>query len=294
MPPTTGDARGGGGFVRFRVTSREMPLLEVALAEAWEAGAAGAVEEAGGLVVYASSHDAGRVGAALAALASRALSISGPEPEPRVAWAEAWKRGLGPVVISPRLLVRPPFAPGPADFKGATLEIEPGQAFGTGHHASTRLALLGLSELPESALRGAQFLDLGCGSGVLALAALALGAARAVGCDLDPLAPPAAVHAAHVNGFAAAARFFTGSTAAIGSGAFDGIAANLLRSELLPLMGELGRIARPRAWLVLAGLLTTEEPEVETALAAQGFRVAARASERDAGGDAWLGLTAWR
>ncbi len=292
MPPATGDER--GGFVRYRLASAEPPLLELALAEACAAGALGALEEEGALVVYARSHDAPQIEAALAALASPRLAIAGPEPEATVAWAEEWKRGLGPVVISPRLLVRPPFAAPPRGFAGAELVIEPGQAFGTGHHASTRLALAGLEALPAHALARTLWLDVGCGSGVLALAALALGAERALGCDLDPLATRASQLAADANGLAGRARFYTGSPGALAGAGFDGIAANLLRSELLPLLPELARLARPRAWLVLAGLLAEDARELEAALAAFGFRVQALRRERDAGGETWLGLTAAR
>jgi len=216
-----------------------------------------------------------------------------PEAVREANWLEEWKRGLGPVVISPRLLVRPPFSPAPPGFAGTQLVIEPGQAFGTGGHATTRLALAGLDALPAEALRGAEVLDVGCGSGVLALAALALGAARATGCDLDPLATEAAAVAARENGLAARAHWLTGSTAAL-AGHYDGIVANLIRSEMTPLLGDFARLARPGAWLVLAGLLVSERETMRDLLARAGFHVTHEREETDATGDAWLGLTALR
>ncbi len=136
-------------------------------------------------------------------------------------------------------------------------------------------------------------LDVGCGSGVLALAALALGAAHATGCDLDPLATEAAAAAARANGFADRAHWLTGSTAAL-AGPFDGIVANLLRTELEPLLDDFARLARPGAWLVLAGLLECERAQIARTIAAVGFEITGARLESDPTGDVWLGLTARR
>lgn len=280
-------------FARVRIESADAELLERAAAEAYEAGAAGALEEPGALVLFAPASALAAIGAALAPLGAAGLRIHAAAPEARVEWSEAWKVGLGPVVISPRLLVRPPFAAAPEGFAGREIVIEPGQAFGTGGHATTRLALAGLAALPSSALRGARILDVGCGSGVLALAALALGAAHATGCDLDPLATQAAGQAAAQNGFAERAHWLTGSTDAL-VGPYDGIVANLLRTEMEPLLADFARLARPGAWLVLAGLLAAERGAVVDALAGVGFRSVSERGETDATGDAWLGLVARR
>ncbi|MBM4384157.1 MAG: 50S ribosomal protein L11 methyltransferase [Deltaproteobacteria bacterium] len=268
-------------------------MLERAAAEAYEAGAAGAIEHEGALELFVPRAHIAGVEHALARLARAGLAVGEPQAERVVEWSQEWKRGLAAVVISPRLLVRPPFADAPADFAGIQLVIEPGQAFGTGGHATTRLALAGLDALPSERVRGARVLDVGCGSGVLALAALALGAAHADGCDLDPLATEAAAVAARENGFAERARWLTGSTAALAD-RYDGIVANLIRSELAPLLADFARLAKPGAWLVLAGLLASERDVMRAALAAVGFRVLAERSETDATGDAWLGFTAER
>jgi ribosomal protein L11 methyltransferase len=285
--------RGAPGSARVRIASDDVELLERAAAEAYEAGAAGAIDTAGALELFVPNAALAAVQAALAPFAAEGMAIGAPEAEREVEWSEEWKRGLAAVVISPRLLVRPPFAPAPAGFSGADLVIEPGQAFGTGGHATTRLALAGLDALPAPALAGAHVLDVGCGSGVLALAALALGAARATGCDLDPLATEAAAVAARENGFSARAAWVTGSTAAL-AGAFDGIVANLIRSEMTPLLADFARLAKPATWIVLAGLLVSERDAMRALLAQAGFRVSAEREETDATGDAWLGLTAVR
>src|SRR5262245_52038671 len=160
----------GPVHVRIAVDAGNAEQLERALAEAVEAGALGAEEAGTRLWLYAAHADAERVRAALAPLAG--LAIGPAEPLVERAWSEAWKEGLAAIVISPRLAVRPSFRAPPAGFTGADLVIEPGQAFGTGAHASTRLALELLAALPPDRLAGARVLDVGCGSGVLALAAL--------------------------------------------------------------------------------------------------------------------------
>jgi ribosomal protein L11 methyltransferase len=291
--PAAGRERARPESSRLRIACGDAALLEIAAAEAYDAGALGALEEHGALVLFVPDAALAGVRAALAPFAARGVALAEPEPERAAEWSEEWKRGLGAVVISPRLLVRPPFARAPEGFAGRELVIEPGQAFGTGGHATTRLALLGLDALPAAALRGAHVLDVGCGSGVLALAALALGAARATGCDLDPLATEAAALAARENGFAAQARWLTGSCAALG-GRYDGIVANLIRSEMTPLLADFARLAKPGAWLVLAGLLTSEREAMREELARAGLCVTAEREETDATGDAWLGLSAVR
>jgi ribosomal protein L11 methyltransferase len=273
-------------------------LLERAAAEAFEAGALGIEEEDGpppALRVYVRAADAGRVRAALLPLP---LVLGPAEPIADETWSETWKEGLEAVVISPRLLVRPSFRAAPPGFAGRELVIEPGQAFGTGGHASTRLALEAVVELAEGgALAGVRVLDVGCGSGVLALAALALGAERALGCDLDPLATSAARVAARENGFGARLALVTGSLDALGpraEGAFEGVLANLLRRELEPLLPALARALAPRGSAVLSGLLAGERGGVESALAAAGLAVTAARTTCDAGGDVWLALVARR
>ena len=281
---------------RIGVRGGSRELLERAGAEAFEAGALGVEERAGAppaLWVYALVEDAARVREALRSVPG--LELGAAELLAERAWSEAWKEGLEPIVISPRLLVRPSFRAAPAGFAGRELVIDPGQAFGTGGHASTRLALEAIDALPPESLRGARVLDVGCGSGVLALAALALGAGWALGCDVDPLATAAAREAAAANGCAGRLALVTGSPRALGpraERAFGLVVANLLRSELEPLLPALARLLGPGAWLVLSGLLASEAARVERRLAALGIEPRSTRHATDPSGDAWLALVA--
>ena len=279
---------------RIAVQGASAGQLELALAEACEAGALGGEEVEGpalALWIYARLADAARVRGALLPLPG--LTVGSVEPLEERAWAEAWKEGLEAIVISPRLAVRPSFRPVPGDFRGAQLVIEPGQAFGTGGHASTRLALEALEALPQALVANAHVLDVGCGSGVLALAALALGAGRALACDVDPLATAAARAAAIQNGFAGQLLLFTGSLDAVAARADAGfglILANLLRRELEPLLPALVRLHRPGGRIVLSGLLAEERSAVEARLAGGALCVLGSRLASDASGEGWLAL----
>jgi len=278
------------------VRTRDAATAERASAEAWSAGASGCEErelERGGiwLLVYAPETRAAAVRHRLVEALAGGAVIGPIEPVGDEDWSETWRAGLGPVEISPRLVIRPPFAPFPLGPGQSEVVIDPGQAFGTGGHASTRLALELVDALPAEALRGARVLDVGTGSGVLALAALRLGAAQAVGFDLDPLAAEAAAAAARANGLAERARFFTGPVEAIAEhAAFDVVVANLLKNELLPVVRAIALRARPGAAILLSGLLEAERGEVEARLAVEGMRDAHARVLEDAAGDRWLGL----
>jgi ribosomal protein L11 methyltransferase len=194
-------------------------------------------------------------------------------------WSERWKRFHRPVEVSGRrgrMRIRPPWEP-PALADGVDVVIDPGQAFGTGAHDSTRLCLELLLELePAGALA-----DWGCGSGVLAIAAARLGWAPVLACDHDPAAVEATRANALANGVPYVAvtradlRRVEGSWAPV-------VVANLVRPLLLDVAA---RMSRPPRHLIASGLLREEAAEVASAFARHGLREAGR---RD-GGD-WTAL----
>jgi ribosomal protein L11 methyltransferase len=283
---------------RFACVRIELPRerAEWAAAEAFAAGASGLEEREEGartvLLVYAPAATAEGVRAALLAAAGAGASAA-IEPVAARDWPEAWKQGLEAVVISPRLVVRPSVVP-PLRPPGAVeVVIEPRQAFGTGAHGSTTLALA-LLDARLAATPAARLLDVGSGSGVLAIAALRLGAGTALACDLDPIAARESRENARRNDCALAC--FAGTLDALGAraGRFDLVVANLLSSELAPILGALAARVAESGALILSGLLERERAWIEAALAAQGLSVRDVRCERDARGDAWLALTAAR
>jgi ribosomal protein L11 methyltransferase len=207
-------------------------------------------------------------------------------------WSTAWREGLGPVSISPRLALRPSFASYDPEPGQHVLLVDPGQAFGTGHHASTRLALA-LLDRALAARPGARVLDVGTGSGILALAAAALGAREAVGFDVDAVAVREARANAESNGVGDRVRLFAGTVDALGEQQFDLVVANLLRRELLPLASAIAAHLVRGGVAVLSGLLEEERAAIEASLSSVGLIVAEERSERD-GGERWVGLLATR
>ena len=191
-------------------------------------------------------------------------------------WADRWRAFHSPVEIGGRLLVRPPWSPPPEDPAIIDLVIDPGQAFGTGAHPTTKLCLELLLDLEP---RGA-FMDLGCGSGVLAIAASRLGWAPVEGVDFDPLSVTASLENAAVNGSELSARRFDllrdgpAPTAPT-------VAANLLRPLLLAL-ARAGFDGPTPERIVASGLLRAEADEVSAALTARtGLPERARLEEGD-------------
>ncbi len=277
--------------MRIEVRVTDAARGEELAADAYEAGALGLEEREDGdgilLVLYAPAERAAEVQrAAVARVGSQA--VAAPAPLEPANWSEAWKQGLEAIVVSPRLVVRPSFVEHEPEPGQVVLVIDPAQAFGTGAHASTRLALGWVDALAASAPSPARWLDVGCGSGVLGLAAAALCDARVVACDIDPLASQATRDHARQAGVAARLQVFTGSLAALAAAPFDVVLANLLKSELLPLVEPLTERLAPEGRLVLAGLLEEDALEVLAAFAARGLGEAAPSRRLEDPTGVWL------
>jgi ribosomal protein L11 methyltransferase len=177
-------------------------------------------------------------------------------------WAERWKRFHAPILVADRLYVRPPWEEAPIRPGVIDLRIDPGRAFGTGAHATTRLCLELLADLAREGTRGS-FCDLGCGSGVLAIAAAKLGYGPVEAVDSDRLAVDATNLNARDNGVALDV-VRRANLREEAPPAADVIAANLMRPLLLRVAELIDR--RPRA-LILSGLLDHEADEVAAAFA---------------------------
>jgi len=293
----------GARFVSIAVCAPDSGAADRLLAEAYEAGAAGCEErEAGGeehalgggdkrLLLYVEADRADAVGRALRAVGLDS-EIGAPEPVREHDWSTAWREGLAAVVVSRRLVVRPPFVAHPAIPGQVQVVIEPGQAFGTGGHESTRLALELLDRWFERLGHAPAVLDVGTGSGVLAIAAAQLGARRSLGLDLDPLATRAAASAAADNGVASRVEVVTGGIESLGASRFDCVVANLLRREVEPILEcVLGHVA-PGGVAILSGLLEADRAPLEAGIRRVGFALVDDATRVDANRDRWIGLVA--
>jgi ribosomal protein L11 methyltransferase len=285
-------------YRRFSISARDARERESLLAEAFAAGAEGAEEtEADGAFracIYVSSERVEEIRAHLATRASAKTGIGPAEAPPDIDWSEAWKEGLEALRISPRLLVRPPFIEASLEPGQREIVIDPGQAFGTGGHASTRLCLEWIDEIlvsPDQYGAVDRVLDVGTGSGVLALAAVVLGAGSAIGFDLDPVAIEAAREAVVVNRLEDRVHFFTGPIDALSASDRPSalVVANLLKREMLPIATELAQCVGAGGHLLLAGLLEADVPEVLERFAREGLEESGRRPLEDTVG-LWIGL----
>lgn len=183
-------------------------------------------------------------------------------------WHERWRDFHKPITIAGELHVRPPWLepqPGVTD-----LVIDPGRAFGTGAHETTRLCLELLLEVPANG----GMLDLGCGSGVLAIAAAQRGFGPCVALDFDPVSVEATEQNAEANGVEVkAAKFDVMRAASIPSA--PTVAANILRPVLLQIAAT-GFTPEPPRTLILSGLLRREADEVSAAFEPHGLRETGR------------------
>lgn len=288
--------------LRIRLLVRELDsreMVERLVAETWAAGAVGhqEIEIAAGpsveLVVHFRPKEERAIREAILALEIGA-EVGPSEEIPVVDWVARWYDSLSAVVVSNRLVVRPDSVEYLLAEGQIELIIDPGQAFGTGSHASTSLALENVLAQSPVITGSTRVLDVGTGTGILALAALRLGAGLAVGFDVDPVSVPEARRWATRNGLADRFRAFTGGIESLGPGLFDLVLANLLRRELLPIAAPLASRLAPSGRMILSGLLGTDCAQVETVLAASGLRVHSRRGCIDHTGEDWVSLVMGR
>jgi len=204
-------------------------------------------------------------------------------------WAEAWKAHFPVLRVGHRIVVRPTWRRHRREPGDVVLALDPGMAFGTGLHPTTRLCLAAIESLADrGVLAGTRTLDVGCGSGILAIAAVRLGASTALGVDIDPIAIEATVANARRNRLARRVRALVGSLPS-GERAFDVVLANLIAGVLIPLATTLHDELVPGGTLLASGIIADREPEVRVAFEAAGLAVRARSIEGD-----WIALEAVR
>jgi ribosomal protein L11 methyltransferase len=188
-------------------------------------------------------------------------------------WAETWKRGLEPRWITERLLVRPSWSPVSSDRPHVEIVIDPGMAFGTAEHATTRGCLRLLDRVVE---HGDRVLDVGSGSGILAIAAAGLGAESVVAIEADRLACEALRENIERNRVGDRVRCVEAMVAAddlARMGPVSGVIANIESGPLTTLMPGFAAAVEPEGWLILSGILDHEWPSMRERAEAAGFRM---------------------
>lgn len=190
-------------------------------------------------------------------------------------WADNWKQYYKPVEIGKRLLIRPEWEPIPEGCDRVVFTVNPGMSFGTGTHSTTKLCI---EELEKHIQAGDRMLDLGCGSGILSIIALLLGAKEAVAVDVDPYATEIAAKNAEMNGFGPdryrtrAGDVLTDSELReFMGGGYDVVAANIVADVIIALAGTALEQLRPDGLFIASGIISERLAEVETAIREAGL-----------------------
>lgn len=190
-------------------------------------------------------------------------------------WENNWKAYFKPMPVGEKLLIQPLWIEEIDNPDNrAVLSIEPGLAFGTGGHHTTKLCLETLERYVKA---GDTVLDTGCGSGILAIASLLFGAESAVGVDIDELAVKTAIENGKLNGFTEPRyRILQGNLADKVEGLYSVVVANIVADVIMLFAKDVGRFMRDDAVFITSGIIDTREAEVQTALRENGFTVIER------------------
>ncbi len=197
-------------------------------------------------------------------------------------WNEEFEKSIGPIEVGTSIVIKPTWAAYENPGNRLVILIDPKMSFGTGYHETTRLVLRLLEgHLPHDAA----VLDVGTGTGILAIASVKLGARSAVGIDIDEWAVANARENSAANGVAEMVEISGANIESLAAGSFSAVTANLTLNTNTELMDEFRRLLGPAGMLFLSGFLAGDEPAMRENLS--GFGVEGRAAE-----NGWIALAA--
>lgn len=199
-------------------------------------------------------------------------------------WANEWKKYYKTTHITETLVIKPSWETYTPEANELVITLDPGGAFGTGTHETTRLCL---KKIEEHLIQGESVLDVGCGSGILSIAALMLGAGHVTAIDIDPAATDATLENLELNGVADRANVVTGNLADAVTERFDFVVANIIAEIIILLIPDLPPKMAENGRFLASGILVEKLPMVEKSLAEHGMVVV----DYQADGD-WCALIA--
>lgn len=213
-------------------------------------------------------------------------------------WEEAWKKFFVPRRVGRRFVIVPTWESFSSEPGDLVITLDPGQAFGTGDHPTTRMCLALMEDVPVS---GASVLDVGCGSGILSVGACLSGAASVLAVDIEPLAVEVARENAALNGVEFEAHVSDGiptsenrnpkseiesSEFRVPRSEFDIVLSNIISAALIRIAGDVRAVTHDGSFWIVSGILEGNWPDVLEAAEAQGFALAEKREE-----DGWVAAT---
>lgn len=199
-------------------------------------------------------------------------------------WNLEWEKTIQPIEVGTRFTIKPSWADYPNEAKRIIIQIDPKMSFGTGYHETTRL-IMGLLE--RYVVAGRSLLDVGTGTGILAICAVKLGCSSAVGIDNDEWSIENALENVANNSVAEKVRITSDGVGSFPPASFDLIASNITLNTNLDFLPEYSRILKPRGTLLLSGLLRADEDAMVSGLLHAGFNVTESAYENE-----WVAIVA--
>lgn len=199
-------------------------------------------------------------------------------------WLNNWRKYYRPIEVGENLLIQPVFKDEVKDTERTVIKIEPGLAFGTGNHESTRLCLEAVEKYTQ---KGMRVLDVGCGSGILGIASVLLGASEAFGADIDATAVRIANENAELNSVSGKFTAECGDLTEHAKGKYNLVLANIVADVIISLTDNIKTYMSDDAVFVMSGIIDTRESDVLSALEKNGFEVIERKPE-----NGWVCLVA--
>lgn len=193
-------------------------------------------------------------------------------------WAVSWREFFGVVEAGKRTVIVPSWIEHNARPEQLVIRLDPGQAFGTGHHETTRLCI---GALERHIAPGDAVLDVGTGSGVLSISAALLGAGPITAIDIDPVAAEIAVANCTENGVLDRVAINAGRLEAGHTGRYDVVVSNISTEANSNLAPQFAEVVKPGGSLILSGILAVDGPRVADVMASRGFTLRAMEEERD-------------
>ncbi len=201
---------------------------------------------------------------------------------PEEDWQSGWKQYYKPIHVE-RLVVVPLWEDYAAQEGETIMKIDPGMAFGTGAHETTRLCLKALT---QEDLAGKDLLDVGCGSGILSIGGVLLGARSAFGCDIDQLAVEVARRNAELNGLEDRTAYGAGDLLEVVEGKYPIVVANIVADVILMLLKDLRQVLLPGGTFIASGIIDDRKEELLAAIEQAGLQIVRVEEERG-----WVAIT---